>query len=220
MAGYGIDLAEYAEYLHEVNATLGINLRKSMNDYLNKKLLPNVKRDTPVSDNLGKEGSPKLDAGDRLRSGKTSGLSIHARDNWKGNVIVDGNIVRVSITNDAPYAEFLEFGSEPGSRPWPNTSSYSEPRTIKKKDPNLDDIHKDQGIIGPRIWAGGRYPGFESTVGGPVARALIDYTGRKGFSRGAKGFTADKNIADLIEEVRSALSAERTTRKHRQKAGE
>ena len=211
---YSMDLAEYAEYLHEVNATLGINLRESMNEYLNTKLLPAVIKHTPESDGLGKDGFVE-ERRRRTSKENLSGLAVHAKKRWFGSVDTIGNTVVVSISNDAPYAEFLEYGSAPRQDPWPNPSDYPEPRTTKKADPNVNKVH---GSRKHRIWAGGRNPGFKESVGGPVALALNDYTGRTGFANRAKGYTVNTAVATMINEVRTALTRERQEREKKARA--
>lgn len=211
-------IAEYAKYLNEVNARLGTNMKQDLEDYLyrgrrgkkyGKSLLRQIADLTPESDNLGKDG----DKSEKGEAGKgASASAVHASTLWRGNVITDGRTTRVIISNSAGYARFLEYGSVPKNPPWPKTSSYPEPRTFKKTDPDMYNIHSSAGEGGARIWAGGRNK--DVSAGGPVALAMERF-GREGYTKAQKGFAFDDYIYELVAHARTALSGARVKERKR-----
>lgn len=214
-----INIAEYAKHLNEVNATLGIDLRQDIEDYVRKGthrgqsmgnagLLSEIEKNTPLSDNLGKpvgRGSGTGTASDGKRTNGKSGSAVHAAYLWRDEITTQGTTTTVTIRNDAIYSEFLEFGSTPGDKPWPHVSSYPEPRTFEANDPNFEGFHRSTAN---KIWAGGRW---DHVAGGPVAMAMSS-TGREGWHSRAKGYSFDAFINRWILETRAALSGERKNR--------
>lgn len=216
-----INIAEYAKHLNEVNTTLGINLRRDIEDYVRKGthrgqsmgntgLLSEIEKNTPLSDNLGKPvrrggGVDTVPEGKGKWTSGKSGSAVHAAYLWRDEITTQGTTTTVKIRNDAIYSEFLEFGSTPGKRPWPNVSSYPEPRTFKAKDLNFEGVH---GSRANKIWAGGRW---DHVAGGPVAMAMSS-TGREGWHSRSKGYSFDEFINRWILEARAALSGERKNR--------
>ena len=162
-----VDIASYASFLKQ-----GVNKRRttlpnSIQWWLRQVLLPLIRKYTPVSD---KDGAGY----------------VHAYTLWRGEIINSGTGQIVSITNERPYAHFLEYGSRPGSKPWPRSSAggriknglkkngrqktrKGSGRTTLAEDPNINDFHQETGA---RVWAGGLNPGHSITVGGPIARAM------------------------------------------------
>ena len=216
-------IAEYAKYLNEVNARFDINLKRDLEEYLYRGihkgpdgrkrggtggLLAQIAELTPKSDNLGKDGD-KSEKG--VPGFGASASAVHAATLWRGNVVTDGRTTRVIISNSAGYARFLEYGSVPKNPPWPKTSSYPNPRTFKKTDPDMYNIHSSAGEGGVRIWAGGR---DQRTAGGPVALSMERF-GREGYTKAQKGFAFDDYIYGLVKEVRAALSGARVKERKR-----
>ena len=97
-----INIAEYAKHLNEVNATLGINLRQDIEDYVRKGthrgqsmgntgLLSEIEKNTPLSDNLGKPvrrggGIDTVpEGGGKWTKGK-SGSAVHAAYLWRDEI--------------------------------------------------------------------------------------------------------------------------------------
>ena len=212
-------IAEYAKYLNEVNARLGTSMRQDLEDYLYRGthrgkrhgtggLLAQIAALTPKSDNLGKDGD-KSEKGVAGRGASAS--AVHAATLWRGNVVTEGTTTRVIISNSAGYARFLEYGSVPKNPPWPKTSSYPNPRTFKKNDPDMYDIHSGAGEGGARIWAGGR---DQRMAGGPIALSMERF-GREGYTKAQKGFAFDDYIYGLVAQARSALSNARVKERKR-----
>ena len=212
-------IAEYSKYLNEVNARLGTNLKQDIEDYLyrgthrgkhlgHSGLLRQIADLTPESDNLGKDGDKSKKG---IAGGGASASSVHASKLWRGNVVTNGRVTQVIISNEAGYARFLEYGSVPRKPPWPKTSSYPNPRTFRKKDPDMYDIHSSAGEGGTRIWAGGR---DQRIAGGPIALAMSKF-GREGWKKTQKGYAFNDLINQWIDEVRTALSGARVKERAR-----
>lgn len=158
--GVSIDIASYAKFLADNTNARGTYLRKSIDYWMRRVLLEKIKSYTPVSLPHTKKDGTVIENED------------HARDNWRCVIVPDGSGGEiVQIVNDKIYSHFLEYGGKPGKGPWPSATGD---KTISKKDPNIDGFHSTNAR---RVWAGGRAPGHDKTVGGPIARAMIE-TGR------------------------------------------
>ena len=204
---YSLDIAEYSAYLNRVSSVLNINLKQAITDVLEGPygLMSTIKDYTPVSDNLGKDGGP-------VKKSRSGLPGVHARDIWKASIITEGNKTRVNISNAAPYAYYLEYGSTKKG-PWPNPSSYDNPRTVRMKDPLHSKLHGTRRQM--KVWAGARDPGPDMAVGGPVAAAMAEgsYTGRRNWAGTAKGYASIPLIWEAIQEARAALSRDRARKK-------
>lgn len=172
---FGIDIASYARFLKLGTNSAGNSLKRTIIDWANSTLLPLVRSKTPVG--KGPE---------------------HAKDKWRIVVASEGvaggggEIVRLVNTargasSEYAYADFLEYGSERGDSPWPKgtadpnyfyydakgrrrrSPSRVTGKTKSARDPNLLGLHNTRE---GRVWAGGLNPGFDTSIGGPVAGAL------------------------------------------------
>jgi hypothetical protein len=71
------------------------------------------------------------------------------------------SIASVSIFNNSPQAEPVEYGAEIGKNPW-NYNPNAKKRTGKLK------------VSDGRVWAGGLNPGHSTTVGGAIGKGLFN----------------------------------------------
>lgn len=203
-----VDIASYANFLQQGVNKRRTTLPRSIQWWLRQVLLPLIRRYTPVSD-------------------KNDADYIHANTLWRGEIINSATGQIVSITNERPYAHFLEYGSKPGCWPWPRSSARgiiknglrsngkhktrrTSSRTTLVEDPNINDFHQETGT---RVWAGGLNPGHSITVGGPIARAMQE-AGRYSkdadfgdYSAGGKHYISySPLITSVINDVFSIIS--------------
>jgi len=83
------------------------------------------------------------------------------------NRFSSGNILTgISISNNTPYAIYMEQGAEVGGAPW----FYPNPK--KKRSGKL--VRRNG-----RVWAGGLNPGHANTVGGAIGPIIANNAQRK-----------------------------------------
>lgn len=158
-----IDIAAYAKFLAEGTNRRGTSLRKSLDYWLKRTLLPKIRAYTPVS-------TPRVKKDGTVEPENPK----HARDSWKAVIVPDGYGGEIiQIESDKIYSQFLEYGSKPGKKPWPNPTNV---RTEISNDPNYDGFHQTTEL---RVWAGLKNPGTDSmgdslSRGGPIARAMYE----------------------------------------------
>lgn len=91
------------------------------------------------------------------------------RSRWNikiSNFGLGGDIARISIKNDAPYAYFMEYGAPKFAAPW-----YYPQRDKRGRFKKGTGKLKERG---GRIWAGGLNPGHNRTIGGAIRPTLFE----------------------------------------------
>lgn len=156
-----------------------VQLQAVFNKYVYSYLLPRIKEHTPVS------------SGERHPPGY-----VHAKDAWHVGIYATGNNSFLKISNDKEdYAQFLEFGSVPGEKPWPSAGNiikiYADEvgkagpgktkvrirgRLLKKSGKTYYGADSAGAVRGhfpgeERVWAGGLFPGGTLSKGGAITRA-------------------------------------------------
>ena len=104
------------------------------------------------------------------------------RKSWvlsRNRVSIGNSFTGILISNNTPYAYYMEFGAPEGGPPW----YYPNPK--KKRSGKL--IRRNG-----RVWAGGKNPGHTKTIGGAYSQV---FTGQR--MNKLTGLIADSIIGGL-----------------------
>ena len=123
-----------------------------------KNMGSNMRRNMQIA--LYKEGANLLND-IKGRSPIDSGLF---RKSWvlSRNRFSSGNVFTgIKISNNTPYAFYMEFGAPEGGAPWyyPNKNKKRTGKLIRRNG---------------RVWAGGKNPGFSKTIGGAIGPVIAN----------------------------------------------